>query len=237
MSLSLPQFEIPSHVLLASEDPLYRAKLIAAIKHKLGNVSVHVVDQLNRLEAELSTLHHGAMMVIADCDSTQCDVGAVAAPFSSATIDLPLLLVISSGDAKHVRSLVGRRVSCIVKRDKYLSVDTALEQIADGLTPMSPIVVTELAAAKTDRVVSLANSPTSPQLPECAQLTRREHQLIELLSQGLSFAKAANVMQVSVSTTQVHARNIYRKLGVNSALQAVSCAHKMGLLGAIEELS
>jgi DNA-binding NarL/FixJ family response regulator len=50
-------------------------------------------------------------------------------------------------------------------------------------------------------------------------LTRREAEVLPLLQQGRSNAQIAVALQVGVETIRTHARNIYRKLGVDSRRQ------------------
>jgi DNA-binding CsgD family transcriptional regulator len=53
-------------------------------------------------------------------------------------------------------------------------------------------------------------------------LSRREREVYELLSQGLSNREIAKALFISESTTKVHVRHIYEKLGVHSRAQAAA---------------
>jgi DNA-binding CsgD family transcriptional regulator len=53
-------------------------------------------------------------------------------------------------------------------------------------------------------------------------LSRRERVVYELLSQGLSNREIAKALFISESTTKVHVRHIYEKLGVHSRAQAAA---------------
>jgi DNA-binding NarL/FixJ family response regulator len=50
-------------------------------------------------------------------------------------------------------------------------------------------------------------------------LTRRERQVLELLSRGQKNAEIARELNVSVETARTHAKHVYRKLGVGSRLE------------------
>ena len=52
------------------------------------------------------------------------------------------------------------------------------------------------------------------------KLTPRESEVHELLSQGLTNEEIAKLLYISVSTTKVHVKHIYEKLGVRSRLEA-----------------
>lgn len=70
---------------------------------------------------------------------------------------------------------------------------------------------------------SLANS-LGLRIPRPARqkekLTAREEEVHELLAQGLTNEEIARVLFISVSTTKVHVKHIYEKLGVRSRLEA-----------------
>lgn len=73
----------------------------------------------------------------------------------------------------------------------------------------------------------VAPSPTSPLL---TALSRREHEVLQLLAEGLTDAQIASVLSVSRNTVNTHTRKIYRKLGVNSRMAATRYAAEHGLL-------
>ncbi len=62
-----------------------------------------------------------------------------------------------------------------------------------------------------------------------ASLTRRELEILRLLTQGSSTAAAAERLHVSRATVRNHVQNIFAKLGVHSRLAAVAYATKHGL--------
>jgi DNA-binding NarL/FixJ family response regulator len=53
-------------------------------------------------------------------------------------------------------------------------------------------------------------------------LTRREAEILPLLSQGATNPQIAKALGVGVETVRTHARNIYRKLGVSSRSELVA---------------
>lgn len=61
-------------------------------------------------------------------------------------------------------------------------------------------------------------------------LTDREIDVLKLMSKGLSNKDIAFYLDLSISTVKTHTNNIYRKLQVNSRLQAVQRASRLGIL-------
>ena len=63
-----------------------------------------------------------------------------------------------------------------------------------------------------------------------APLTRRELEVLRLMTMGVSTAQAAERLHVSRATVRNHVQNIFGKLGVHSRLEAVAFASKHRLL-------
>ena len=63
-----------------------------------------------------------------------------------------------------------------------------------------------------------------------AQLTAREREILQLLSQGLRNEDIASTLHLSVRTVQTHVQNVLGKLGVHSRLEAVAFAARAGLV-------
>jgi DNA-binding NarL/FixJ family response regulator len=62
------------------------------------------------------------------------------------------------------------------------------------------------------------------------RLTRRELEILRLVSEGRSNRAVGQLLWVSDQTVKFHLANIYRKLGVGSRYQAAQAAHEHGLL-------
>jgi DNA-binding NarL/FixJ family response regulator len=63
-----------------------------------------------------------------------------------------------------------------------------------------------------------------------AELTSRERQVLELLSDGHTMRQIATRLGISPRTVETHVGKIYRKLGVRTRVQAVSRAATLGLV-------
>lgn len=63
-----------------------------------------------------------------------------------------------------------------------------------------------------------------------AQLSRRELEVVRLIAQGRRSRAIAEAMHISVTTVQVHRRNIVRKLDLHSVAQLTTWAIRQGIL-------
>ena len=61
-------------------------------------------------------------------------------------------------------------------------------------------------------------------------LSKRELEILELVSQGLSNKEIANHLNLSRYTVESHIKHIYRKLAVRNRSKAVDTARNLGLL-------
>lgn len=60
-------------------------------------------------------------------------------------------------------------------------------------------------------------------------LTGRELAVLELLGSSLPYKEMAGALGISINTVKSHLKSIYRKLGVRSRADALSCAHDLRL--------
>ena len=62
------------------------------------------------------------------------------------------------------------------------------------------------------------------------QLTKREHEVLELVAQGIINEVIAERLVISIHTVKAHLEGIYRKLGVTNKVQAAVYAVMKGLV-------
>lgn len=100
----------------------------------------------------------------------------------------------------------------ILKKTQPEKLIEAIKEINEGGSPMS--------AQIARKVISTFQKPV---INEAAQLfTRREQELLDLLSQGFRYKEIADKLFVSIDTIRTHIRNIYRKLEVQSRAEALN---------------
>ncbi len=75
-------------------------------------------------------------------------------------------------------------------------------------------------------------APARVQTIKSPGLTRREVEILQLVSEGISNAELAKMLWVTEQTVKFHLSNIYRKLGVSNRTEASRWAQVNGLLDA-----
>jgi DNA-binding NarL/FixJ family response regulator len=71
--------------------------------------------------------------------------------------------------------------------------------------------------------------------PSGPQLSPREREVLQLLSDGLGVAAIARQLFISESTTKTHISKLYEKLGAANRAQALMAAMRLGLIKSAEQ--
>jgi PAS domain S-box-containing protein len=98
-----------------------------------------------------------------------------------------------------------------------------------------PAEISSVAIPGGDRchVVFGVVLPGARQAPKTGSpvLTPRQSEVLALIANGASTAQIAQSLHLSIETVRNHVRNILRRLGVHSRVEAVGVAYRDGLLG------
>jgi DNA-binding NarL/FixJ family response regulator len=113
----------------------------------------------------------------------------------------------------------------VTKGDGLRDLAGAIRLVAAGERVMAP-ELHEGAVTALGRLVRRAREGADV----AAGLTRREGQVLEMLSDGLTAGQVATRLGISPRTVETHVTKLYRKLGVRTRLQAVSRAAALGLV-------
>ena len=62
-------------------------------------------------------------------------------------------------------------------------------------------------------------------------ITKREHEILELIAEGLSNREIAERLFVSENTVKTHSSRLFDKMDVRRRVQAVRKARELGLIG------
>ena len=104
----------------------------------------------------------------------------------------------------------------ITKSANYTELLDALNEITLGGAPMS---------SRISRMV-IENFRVNPDSP----LSKRESQILSLISEGKTYTEIANELHISKETSKTHIRNIYQKLQVKSKSEALKKASSNRLI-------
>jgi two-component system, NarL family, nitrate/nitrite response regulator NarL len=202
-SISLGSVNAPIEVALLTDDSLLRAGL-SSLLAQLG--SIHIVE---RDAAEVALWDAGV-------DNEK----ALARLAELRTLPMPAVAIVA--DHAHVAPALAAGARGVVLRDQVgPGIHAALAAVRSGLTVMDAQLAETLVPAAPVR-----SSPAKGR----GDLTERERQVVQLLSEGLSNKLIADRLGISDHTAKFHVNGVMMKLGASTRTEAVVEAMRRGLI-------
>ena len=127
-----------------------------------------------------------------------------------------MMLTVFEDVDKIFRSLEAGATGYMLKKTPPAQLIEAIKDLSSGGSPMN--------AQIARKVVASFNKPKLNKTAE--ELTKRELELLELLSKGYRYKEIADKLFISQDTVRSHIRNIYVKLHVNSKIEAINKVFK-----------
>jgi two-component system, NarL family, nitrate/nitrite response regulator NarL len=194
----------PIKVALLTDDPLLRAGLSSLL------VQVGSIDVVDRDAAEVALWDAGV-----DADKMLGRLGELRA--------LPMPAVAVVRDAAHVAPVLAAGARGVVLRDQVgPGIHAALAAVRSGLTVMDAELADSLVPAMPVRAAAGGKGK--------GELTERERQVVQLLSEGLSNKLIADRLGISDHTAKFHVNGVMVKLGASTRTEAVVEAMRRGLI-------
>jgi two-component system NarL family response regulator len=136
-----------------------------------------------------------------------------------------VVLLTASESAEDLLAAVKEGVSGYLTKDTPLPrLVAAMNDVLDGGAAVSPAMGGKLFSALRDL---LRHHGTVSRRPE---LTGRELEVLTLVGEGKTSREIAEQLYISENTVRNHVRNILDKLGLKSRFEAVTWAHREGLI-------
>ena len=210
-------------ILIVEDDPYFRRSIGEAIRQLGVAANIHEVSTGNEALGFLRNADAQVDVALVDLGLPDIDGLEVIRAIHHRFPNSPILVIsVVSSERRVIDSVRAGAIGYILKGDSTISIMRAIEQILNGNYPISPKIARYL--------FKLAGSTTMPGASAIPSLTHQETALLTLIAAGKSYREAAEHMGVTLSTIQSYIRNLYRKLGAHSQVQAVSRARENGLL-------
>lgn len=107
---------------------------------------------------------------------------------------------------------------------KQASMDdflNTIRKVAQGEKVLPPVLTSSLFS----QIIDFAANSVKSQIQESISLTRREREIIDLISEGLSNKEIAQRLHIATYTVKSHVHNILEKLALSTRLQVAAFAH------------
>lgn len=117
----------------------------------------------------------------------------------------------------------------------YLLKEESSEVIADMLMNLSESGAGPISPSIAYKILQMMQQPVNPKSEKADpdnifQLSDREKEILQMLSEGLDYKEIASRIFISPNTVKKHTIGIYQKLHVNSKAQALKIAYTKGLV-------
>jgi DNA-binding NarL/FixJ family response regulator len=147
-----------------------------------------------------------------------------------------MVLTIFGDETNMVEAFEAGASGYLLKDGTESDLATHIQHLRAGGSPMSPVIARQLLR-KWQALGSQGTQPPAARTPHGAggapspeRLSRREFEVLDLVSRGFTYSEIGVRIGVSVTTVQTHIRNIYGKLDVHNKSEAVFEARSLGLL-------
>lgn len=187
----------------------YRNLLTVLLTH---SPQTEVVFSVNRTEAAIAEIESGNTPMVCLVDINLPGLSGIDFVKWANERHADLLCLVCTAynsDDKVFQSLQAGAHGYILKSTPPAQLTEAVEELYRGGSPMSG----EIA-----RKVVKAFSKTKA--PELDNLTAREQEILQQLSQGLLYKEIAAMLHISIETVKRHCFNIYQKLHVQNRTEA-----------------
>lgn len=116
-------------------------------------------------------------------------------------------------DEKIFNSLKAGAMGYLVKGESMDKILSSIRDVYNGGAPMSFSIARRVLQHFEKKL---------PEIKGFDELTEREKEILELLSEGLLYKEIADQKCISIDTVKKHVGNIYRKLHVNNKVEAIN---------------
>jgi DNA-binding NarL/FixJ family response regulator len=136
-----------------------------------------------------------------------------------------LMLSVFDDDQRVFEAIRAGASGYLLKEETAASLVEAIQGVIEGKVYMSPAI-----ARKTLEFIRNSPAPAASRKPKTKPeagtpgLSKRELEILEMLSKGHTYQSISSTLFLSEYTVQTHIKNIYGKLQVNNKISAIRIA-------------
>jgi DNA-binding NarL/FixJ family response regulator len=160
-------------------------------------------------------------LVLLDLRLGEEDGTTVARDLRNKGVEAKILVLSIHDTSRHLRAALAAGA------DGYLLKSVSGGALAEGIRK----AVAGETVIGQEFVPKLLEDATRGGDPRRTDITAREHEVLELVSQGLANREIAERLGISTRTAQKHIENLFKKLDVHDRTELVAHAFRRGLLG------
>lgn len=196
---------------------MLRRKVEAYTEQKVSFVAENGAELLKQLHR-----NHQIQVIVMDISMPVMDGIEATRQVTQRWPQIKVIICSVFDDEENVfQAILAGACGYLVKEEGQVAIREAILEALDGGAPMSPAIARKALALIRN------GKPRPAAAPEDHGLTKREVEILEHLSKGLSYDQIADNLIISSGTVRKHIENIYRKLQVTNKVEAVQKASGM----------
>ncbi len=210
--------------ILIYEDHTDLRNLLSELLNAQDNIAViGAFATCNNCFADVQALDPDIIIMDIDMPGINGIEGVQLAKSAKPTVQILMHTVFDNHD-KIFKSIENGANGYLLKSDDFDELLNAISVLHSGGGIMSPSIAVKMLSQFRE----LHNPHKNER--EKIKLNERETQILQLLVEGSSYKTIASQIFLSVDTVRFHIKNIYNKLHVNSASEAVSKALRLKIV-------
>ncbi|MBL1232104.1 MAG: DNA-binding response regulator [Flavobacteriales bacterium] len=212
------------NILLVDDHTLIREGLKLILKKnknfKIIGEASNGVEAIRYIDKNAEKIH----VVMLDITMPELDGFEVAKIIKQNHPEIKILALTMHSEESYITKMIDVGVHGYVLKDSNLEdLSTAIKTILEG----KPYYSSDVSAIMIN---SLMNKDKKKDNSELDNLTDREVQIINLITEGMKSSEIADQLRLSTRTIEVHRRNLMKKLDVKNTAELVSFVLKSKLI-------
>ncbi|PRH35594.1 response regulator transcription factor [Burkholderia gladioli] len=235
MTLLPPEPMVPGPLLIVDDEPLMQRRLTTIL------TSLGYSDDALLFAGSLSEAR--AIRATQPCAIALVDIGLpdgsgieLIREWHEADPALPIVVISTwSTGPTIVGALQAGATGYLLKERDDIEIALSIRSVLRGGAPIDPFVARYILETTVHAAPAAATPASAGLLPSRngappVRLSRREIEILGIVSKGLTNREISELLSLSRLTVECHIKNIYKKLAVRSRTQAVFEARAHGLL-------
>jgi DNA-binding NarL/FixJ family response regulator len=212
----------PTRIAIVEDNEAFRRSLADAIAADDGFELVGLAADV-RAGGELLLRQRPAMLLV-DLDLPDGNGLDVIRLAHQQVPECDVMVVTVFGDERHVLdSIEAGATGYLLKTCMPADLVSQLRALREGGSPISPVIARRLLAR-------LGAPREAPPADDGPGLSQREVLVLQYAAKGFNYDEIAQLIGVSRNTVLTYVKRSYRKLQVNSKIEALHEARQLGLL-------
>ena len=219
-----PDLVLPVPVIVVEDEPLIQKRL-KEILLGIGYLPENLIFAQTLAQANEQLKQHSASLGLPDGNGIEF---IKQLKIYDPTIAILVISAWSTEDAI-LNALMAGATGYVLKERDDIEVALSIRSILRGGAPIDPFIARQILKQLPLSHEQAEKKNIENEIDD-ALLSKREHEILLLVAQGLSNKEIASQINLSRYTVESHIKHIYRKLAVCTRIKAVDTARSLGLL-------